>query len=233
MAKRHLAVVLCVLMLSLSSLSGCMKKAKRVLEIPRGSAGIVAYGSLISLPSLEQTLGHPYNGPIHEVRLGGYERMWTCVRPFNDPQAIAAGAPRIDVHFLRDGERVPIVGAAELNIYAKKKGRINGILYLITDEELMRLDKREQGYRRVDVTDRIVDFRFRGGKVYVYEGLPRPPVAASADKGIHILIKEFRDLVEGACDLRGKEFREEFDRTTMPCDFPILSYKDIVREKTN
>ena len=121
MAKRCLGVFLCVFMLSLSSLSGCAEKAKRTLEIPHGSAAIVAYGSLISLPSLEQTLGHPYNGPIHEVHIGGYERMWTCVRPFNDPQAIAAGAPRIDVYFLRDAERVPIVGAAELNIYAKKR----------------------------------------------------------------------------------------------------------------
>lgn len=233
MSQRSLGAFLCVLMLSLSSLSGCVEKVKRTLEIPHGSAGIVAYGSLISLPSLEQTLGHPYNGPVHEVHLGGYGRMWTCVRPFNDPQAIAAGAPRIDVYFLRDAERVPIFGAAELNIYAKKKGRINGVLYLITDEDLMGLDKREQGYRRVDVTDRIEEFRFRGGKVYVYEGLPRSPVAASTDKGTYILIKEFRDLVAGACDLRGKEFHEEFDRSTMPCDFPILSYKDIVREKIN
>ena len=235
MAKRYLGAFFCVLILSLSSLSGsgCAENSKRTLEIPRGSAGIVAYGSLISLPSLEQTLGHSYNGPIHDVHLGGYKRMWTCVRPFNDPQAIAAGAPRIDVYFLRDAERVPIVGTAELNIYAKKKGRINGVLYLITDQDLMRLDKREHGYRRVDVTDRIEEFRFRGGKVYVYEGLPRSPVATPAKKGAYILIKEFRDLVAGACDLRGKEFRKEFDRSTMPCDFPILSYKDIVREKTN
>ena len=114
-----------------------------------------------------------------------------------------------------------------------RKGRINGILYLITDEELVRLDKREQGYRRVDVTDRVEELRFQGGKVYVYEGLPRSPVAASADRGTYVLIKEFRDLVAGACDLRGKEFREEFDRSTTSCDFPILSYKDIVREKAN
>ncbi len=233
MARSYLGVFLCVLILSLSSSSGCAGKGKRTLEMPEGTAGIVAYGSLISLQSLEQTLGRPYNVPIHEVHLRGYERVWTCVRPFNDPQAIAAGAPKIDVYFLRNAERVPIIGAAELNIYPKKRGRINGILYLITDEDLLRLDKREWGYRKVDVTDRIEEFRFRGGKVYVYEGLPGSPVAASADKGTYILIKEFRDLVTGACDLRGKEFREEFDRSTKPCDFPVLSYKDIVREKTN
>jgi hypothetical protein len=45
------------------------------------------------------------------------------------------------------------------------------------------------------------------------------------------LIKEFIDLVIGACDLRGKDFREEFDKSTKPCAFPVLSYKSIVWEK--
>ena len=231
MARRSLGSFLCVLILSLYSPTGCAAKGKRILEIPQGFAGIVSYGSLISLPSMEKTLGHKYDGPAHEIHMRGWERVWTCVRPFNDPQAIAAGAPKIDVHFLRDGERVPIIGAAELNIYPKKRGRINGVLYLITDEELLSLDKRERGYQRVDVTDRIEEFRFRGGKVYVYEGLPGSPVAASADKGTYVLVKEFRDLVTGACDLRGKEFRDEFDKSTRPCEFPVLSYKDIVWEK--
>lgn len=231
MARRSLGSFLCALILSWYSPTGCAAKGKRILEIPQGFAGIVSYGSLISLPSMEQTLGHKYNGPAHEIHLRGWERVWTCVRPFNDPQAIAAGAPKIDAHFLRDGERVPIIGAAELNIYPKKRGRINGVLYLITDEELLSLDKRERGYQRVDVTDRIEEFRFRGGKIYVYEGLPGSPVAASADKGTYVLVKEFRDLVTRACDLRGEEFRDEFDRSTKPCEFPVLPYKDIVWEK--
>ena len=60
--------------------------------------------------------------------------------------------------------------------------------------------------------------------------LPRSPVAASADQGTYILIKEFRDLVTGACDLRGIEFRDEFDKSTKPCEFLVLPYKDIVWE---
>jgi len=235
MARRYPVQTLFILaQFSFSMLMfGCAANRMTTLDIPEGFVGIVAYGSLISLPSMEKTLGHKYDGPIHEVHLKGYERMWICVRPFNDPQAIAAGAEKIDVHFLRDGECVPVIGAAELNIYPQKKGRINGILYLITDEELLSLDKREHGYRRVDATDRIEEFRFRGGKVYVYEGLPGAPVTSSADKGTYILIKEFRDLVTGACDLKGKEFRDEFDKSTKSCEFPVLSYKDIVWEKTN
>ncbi len=206
---------------------------KKALDIPSGFAGIIAYGSLISLPSMEETLGHKYVGPVHEVHLKGYERAWACVRPWNVPPAGEPGAKKIDAYFLRGTERVPIGGAAELNIFAKKKGGINAILYLITDEELIRLDKREHGYRRVDVSDRVEEFRFRGGKVFVYEGPPRAVPASSSDKGTFILIKEFLDLVIGACESRGRAFHEEFDKSTRPCAFPVVSYKDIVWGKAN
>jgi hypothetical protein len=43
----------------------------------------------------------------------------------------------------------------------------------------------------MDVTDQIEEFRFRGGKVYVYEGVPGRSDGSSADKGTYILIKEF------------------------------------------
>ena len=231
MTRRDLGRALSILIPLSSSIFGFAAKIKSTLEIPEGSVGIIAYGSLISLPGMEETLGHKYGGPIHEVHLTGYERAWTCVRPFNEPLAIAAGAKKIDAYFLSDGERVPIIGAVELNIYPRKKGRINGILYLITDEELIRFDKREHGYRKVDVTDRIEEFRFQGGKVYIYEGLPVSPPASSADKGTYIFIKEFLDLVTGACDARGKDFRNEFDKSTRPCAFKVVSYKNIIWEK--
>jgi len=231
MARRDSGMVLGILLLFWSSAYGLAAKGKSMLEIPEGSVGIFAYGSLISLASMEETLRHKYDGPIHEVHLEGYERLWACVRPFNDPQAIAAGARKIDAYFRRGAERVPISGAAELNIYHKKNDRINGILYLITNEELLNLDKRERGYRREDVTGQIEEFRFRGGRVYVYEGLPSSPAATAADKCTIILIKEFLDLVTAACDSRGKDFCAEFDKSTKPPAFPVLSYQDIVWEK--
>lgn len=201
------------------------------MEIPEGSAGIVAYGSLISLPSMEQTLGHKYQGPIHQIHLTGYERAWVCVRPWNDPQAESADIKRIDAYFLRGNERVPITGAAELNIYPKKKGRINAILYLISNAEMISLDKREWAYRRVDVADKIEEFQFRKGKAYVYEGLPERTDGSSTQKGTYILIKEFLDSVTGACDAIGKNFRDEFDKSTRPRVYQVVSYKEIVWEK--
>ncbi len=226
-----LGTFLSFLILFLTSISGFAEKRKSTMEIPEGSAGIIAYGSLMSLPSMEQTLGHKYEGPIRQVHLKGYERAWICLRPINDPRANPATREKIDAFYLRDNERVPFIGAVELNIHPKKRGRINGILYLITNEELMRFDKREYNYRRVDVTDKIEEFRFRGGKVYVYEGLPDRTSGFSPDKGTYILIKEFVDLVTGACDAIGKNFRGEFDKTTKPCPYQVVPLKNIIWEK--
>lgn len=226
-----LGASLALLILFLSTIFGCATKRKSTLEIPEGFAGIVAYGSLISLPSMEQSLGHKYEGPVYQVHLRGYERVWTCVRPWNDPPATAAGAKKFDAYILRGTERVPILGAAELNLYPRKKGRINGVLYLITNEELLGIDKREFGYRRVDVTDKIEEFLFKGGKVYVYEGLAERGGGSSSEKGTYILIKEFVDLVTGACDAIGKNFRDEFDKTTKPCPYEVVPLKKVIWEK--
>jgi hypothetical protein len=225
MTRRFPGLSIGVLILFLSTLLGCAAKRKSTLELPEGFTGIVGYGSLISLPSMEQSLGHKYEGPSHEVHVKGYERVWRCVRPWR------SGPKKVFAHILRGTERVPILGAAELDLFPNKKSRINGVLYLLTDEELLRFDERERGYRRVDVTDEIEEFRFRGGKVYVYVGLPSSPSASSADKGIYILIKGFLDLVTNACDSRGMAFREEFDKTTRPCEYKIVSYENIVWEK--
>jgi hypothetical protein len=208
-------------------------KSKETLKIPEGYAGIVAYGSLISLPSMEKTLGHKYEGVIHEVHLTGYERVWTCVRPFNSPQADGAETKKIEAYLVRDAKRVPVLGAAELNLYPRKKGRINGVLYLVTDEEMRKSDQREWGYQRVDVSDAIEEFCFRGGRVYVYESRSRPLSAPSSEPGTYVLIKEFLDLVTGACDTRGEGFRNEFDQSTKPCTYPIVSYRDIIWGKSN
>jgi hypothetical protein len=64
-----------VLILFLSTLFGCAAKRKSTLEIPEGYTGIVGCGSLIYLPSMESTLDHKYEGPIHEVHVKGYERV--------------------------------------------------------------------------------------------------------------------------------------------------------------
>ena len=222
------SVCISVLCLSCSSVPAANRRS--TIEIPEGSTGIVAYGSLMSLPSMEQTLGHKYRGSIRQVHLTGYERAWECVRPFNDPRAPSPNIKKINAYYSRGNARIPFLGTAELNIHPRKKGRINAILYVISDTDMSEFDRREWGYRRVDVTDQITEFQFRGGRVYAYEGLPGRTDESPAKQGEYILIREFADMVTGACDAIGATFRDEFDRSTKPWVYPIVSFKEMVWE---
>ena len=222
----------CLSVLLLSCLSVPAANRRSTIDIPEGSTGIVAYGSLMSLPSMEQTLGHKYRGSIRQVHLTGYERAWECVRPFNDPRAPSPNIKKINAYYSRGNARIPFLGTAELNIHPRKKGRINAILYVISNTDMSGFDKREWGYRRVEVTDQIEEFRFPGGRVYAYEGLPGRTDDSPATQGACILIREFADMVTRACDAIGKNFRDDFDRCTKPWAYPIVSAKEIVWETT-
>lgn len=223
MTRRFPGVSVCVSILFLSVSSGCT--TRETLDIPEGLTGIFAYGSLISQATLEGTLGHQYERSSYEVHLNGYEREWWC-----DPHWRSGPNP-LYAHILRGTDSVPVLGQAKMDLSPKEEGRINGILYLVTGEELDSLDRWERDYQRVEVTEEIEEFRFRGAKVYAYVRLPSStPSSAEEEEGICILQKAFLDRVTSACDSRGLAFREECDRTTRPSEYEIVPWEEIVLE---
>jgi hypothetical protein len=60
-------------------------------------------------------------------------------------------------------------------------------------------------------------------------------MSIAAKRGVHTDRSgewtEFFDLVTSACDAKGKEFRSEFDKSTRPCAYQAIPFKEIVREK--
>jgi len=220
-----------VLIMLLFSTPGGTAEKKSAIEIRKGLLGMIGYGTLMSLPSLEKTLGHPYEGQVYQVHVRDYVRSWAFRRPNNDPHANAAAAEKIDACFLRNDERIPFAGTVNLNVYPEKNSRMNCILYLLTDEDLLKVDKRERDYKRVDVTDQIEEYDFSGGRVYIYEGLPQHPETAAADPRKYLVVKEYIDQVTAACDLIGKDFRAEFDRSTRPIAYQVVSYQMIIWKK--
>jgi hypothetical protein len=222
---------LVVLILVLISTPGIAGKKKSIVEIKGGLVGMIGYGTLMLLPSLEKTLGHRYEGLAYQVHLTGYIRGWALRRPLNDPQANSA-AGKIEAGYLLNDKRVPLDGMVNLNIYPEKNGRMNCILYLLGREDLLKVDQREGGYARVDVTGRIEEYGFSGGHIYVYEGLPEHPDTAAADPGKYILVKEYLDQVTKACDGIGKNFRAEFDRSTRPVAYRVVSFMNLIWKKS-
>ena len=222
-----------VLIMLLFSIPGRAEEKKNAIAIREGLAGMIGYGTLMSVPTLEQALGHAYEGPIYQVHARDYVRGWAYRRPMNDPQAKAAAAGKINTCFLLNNERIPFDGMVSLNIYPEKNGRMNCILYLLTGEDLLKVDKWESGYSRVDVTDKIEEYDFSGGRVFIYEGLPEHADTAAADPKKYILIKEYFDQVTTACDRIGKDFRAEFDKSTMAIAYQIVSFTTIIWEKSD
>jgi hypothetical protein len=218
-------IIIPALILFLISTS-CLNDKKKTIEIKEGLSGMIGYGSLMSLKSLEQTLGHTYTDSIYQVHLNDYLREWSYFRPINDPQSNSKNGFKYYGFILENTDSIPFDGIINLNISPKEKSKINCILYLITMDDLIKFDKREFGYQKVDVTDKIDEYSFKGGKVYAYEHIPDP--LFKVDETKYILIKDFVDLITKACDSIGMNFRKEFDNSTMSFTGQIVPYQKIV-----
>lgn len=215
--KKLLSVMLfsfIVLICLPASLSG-QKKAS--ITMPEGYVGMIGYGSLISLESMEQSLGHVYLDSIYRVHLKGFVRTWTSYRLFDDPKVPKSNSPRFYGFVLQDNDSISMDGIAQLNVENKKRSRINCILYLISEEDLVNFDKREYGYERIDVTNKIDEYKIIGNnKVYIYQQPHGYYDKSLMDKCRFVLVKEYVDMITKACDEIGEDFRLEFDRSTLP-----------------
>jgi hypothetical protein len=187
---------------------------KKTIIIKKGFVGMVGYGTLMSLRSIEQTLGYKYQDSIYQVHLMGYVRAWSYFRPINDPQNASKDRTKYYGFIVQDKDTLAF----------------DGILYFITEKELSEFDRREFGYHRVDVTNKIEEYNFTGGKVYVYQHFLQPRDKSMADNK-YILIKDYMDFITSICDSMGKNYRTEFDKSTVAPTSQIVPYEKIVWKK--
>ncbi len=210
-------------------LTSCQPSKKKTVEIKEGYVGMIGYGSLMSLKSFEQTLGHKYSDSIYQIHLKSYLREWSFFRPFNDPKATPPNGLRYYGFILQNSDTIPFDGIVNLNISPKENSKINCILYFITKEELIQFDKREFGYQKVDITDKIEEYLFKGGQVYAYVHFPDPQIKVYETE--YVVIKDLVDLITNACDSIGMNFRKEFDNSTVPYQGQIIPYKNTFWKK--
>ncbi|MEZ5154811.1 MAG: gamma-glutamylcyclotransferase family protein [Solirubrobacterales bacterium] len=165
---------------------------------------VFAYGSLVSRPSAELTLGRavPVRAP---AALRGYGRGFTLIR---DNRRCEKTFARRD-----DGWVPDHVLALNLDPGVPEQ-EVNGALIDVSVEELADLDRRELRYRRIDVTERIGDAAAAFGRVYTYVArgehhAPVPPVSAVVLSSYERTVEEaFAGL--GAGELG--RYRETTDR---------------------
>ncbi len=209
-------------------LFGCNSDSeKQIINIEKGKIGMVGYGSLMSKSSMERTLKRTYEDDIYLVHLKGYQRSWNAAFPVNNAKA--------DLGYSRDKDTIQIRNGIALNIMESDNEMMNCVLYFITPEELAEFDVREKGYNRINVTDKIDEYIFEGGEVYVYQADNEHTYDYQL-KDHTVLPKAYFDLVTMACDSIGVEFRQEFESSTKHLDrvtvLPDSAFFWIKKEQT-
>jgi hypothetical protein len=207
--------------------TSCFTQQKNTIKIQEGYVGMVGYGSLMSLKSMESTLRHKYSDSAYSIHLNGFIRAWTSYNPFNDPKASNSKYPKFYGFMLQNNDSIPFDGVVQLNVESQKKSKINCILYIISNEDIINFDKEEVGYERIDVTDKVEEYNITGGKVYLYQQTPDYYDKSSLNMNKFILIKDYVDFITKACDSIGANFRIEFDKSTLQPSYQIVPSQKI------
>ncbi|MCM4172291.1 hypothetical protein DHD32_12425 [Arenibacter sp. TNZ] len=190
---------------------------KSIIKIKDGKVGMIGYGMLSSLESVEDVLGRKYHDEIFCVHLNGLQRAWNFVGANNDPN-LPSEYLKYDSFFLRNQETIPFEKSIFLNIVENKEVQLNCALYFVTLDELEMFDELEVGYKRIDVTDIVKEYNFENGKIYAYKALPAYEFNPEMDSDKSIIDKGYLDLVLASYDTMGSEHRKEYDLSTIPPD---------------
>jgi len=174
-----------------------------IVRLAPGEHALFGYGSLLSIASLERTLGRGYSGQWHMGRLHGWRRGWDVFMP-RHPWLYRDAEGRVT-----RPERV-----IYLNLREQAGASCNGALFVVTDEELKRFDEREWIYERRRINDALAGVRVEGGDAWTYSALDafvvrdnwRPPQA--------IIRRSYLGIMERAHKELGEEFRREYYAST-------------------
>lgn len=190
---------------------------KSTIKIQEGKVGMIGYGMLSSLKSVEEVLGRKYQDSIYLVHLNGLQRAWNFVAPNNDPN-FPAEYINYESYSFDNNSKMTYEKSIFLNIIENKDIRLNCTLYFVTLEELALFDEFELGYTRIDVTDRVEEYNFENGIIYAYKALPSNEFNPERDRDNSIVEKGYLDLVLASYDTLGIMYRKEFDNSTIPPD---------------
>ena len=158
---------------------------------------VFGYGSLVGRPD-----GLP-------CQLLGHRRAWNVA--MDNRRTIPGYKYYVDPD---TGERPP-VRVTFLSLYPAAEGRVNGVAFPVTADELDALDRRERNYDRIDVT-RLIDAGLRG-TVWTYLGSEAARERFAA--GDAVVAQDYFDAIRA--DFAAAGGLEAFDRSTDPLTVPL------------
>ncbi len=190
---------------------------KEKLFIPNGKVALIGYGSLMSVPSMERTLGHTYTDKFIPIHINGYERVWNFAVPNNGTRG-----PNL-FYYVMAGDTIFPKNVMALNIQENRSKSMNACLFIIDTLELKMFDAREFGYTRIKLNDKIKELEMVNGDVYAYQALPAFTIKVTDNPKDNVISRAYIKTVEedGLLAL-GEQFREEYYASTLPYSPKIL-----------
>ena len=177
------------------------------------------YGSLVSPVSFGHTLGRALTPGVDffEAEVSDYGRRWNY--------GVMSRVGRSDEP---DGS-IREWTVVALGVVPASGESVNGVVGWVADDELVALDRREQNYDRVDITDMARvhgEHRASGPMVtYVPRGASQRWYQAARDRGDAAIEQRYWDLVDGAFTALGDDRRERYLATTPPPDIPVVAMR--------
>jgi len=185
------------------------------LQLRSGEQALVAYGSLLSVASMEKTLGRVYDGPWHLCRLRGWRRGW-------DVQM-----PKHPWKYRRGGEVITAAHVLYLNLREQADSHVNAAIFAVRDHELSQFDEREWIYRRQRVNSDLDGLRVIGGDAWTYVALDKFLWRRDSKPPEAIIRQSYLDILDGAHAELGADFKREYDETTdtAPSDLIVDDFR--------
>jgi len=160
----------------------------------------------MSLPSVEVTIGRRYHGPFLDAVVTGWRRSWTVACPNNKYYFTAP----------HTSDRIYPQHILYLNVEPATGSTLNGVLFVVSKEELARFDAREWCYERVAITSDLVDVTVEGGEAFVYVGQETAVLRDVISPRVGAVLQGYLDIVEAGLSSRDTAFREHYLRSTVP-----------------
>jgi dephospho-CoA kinase len=182
---------------------------------------VFGYGSLVSPVSLATTIGRVVDPvDVAVATLAGFGRRWNY------------GAKHVRAQWTHDGVDVSDGVMVALGLEASPAETCNGVLVRVTEDDLVRLDRRERDYDRTDVTDQITvgdpvtgiaTASPKGARFVTY--VPRSSAVerylAARDAQRAAIRQSYWDLVRDAFDELGGDHAVRYATTLAP-DVPVV-----------
>ena len=182
-----------------------MTEQTTIIRLSEGEHALFGYGSLLSPESLERTLGRRYTGPFAVTGLRGWRRTWDIAMP--DTR----------FHFQdTDGAWVVPERILYLNVQPDDSCSINGVIFVVNENELADYDRREWIYDRVAVNDRLEDVRIEGGSAWVYVAKPEFLLAPPESPHKGAVRQTYLNFLADGHSRLGEEFRQRYYESTDP-----------------